>query len=587
MKIVRCFRWGICFILVLSLGMAAQEAPKLMKAQPHPEYVPGELLVKFKAKASIQSMSTHLQQYGINTIRDFARLNIVQCAYSPEVHMEELITQLKEDPNVEYAEPNYIYHILETTPNDSRFSEQWALNNTGQTGGTPDADIDAPEAWDTQTGNASVIVGIIDTGIDYNHPDLAANIWHNPGESGNGKENNGVDDDGNGYVDDFRGWDFLNEDNDPFDDNQHGTHVAGIIGAVGNNNRGVVGINWHVSLVGLKFLSANGSGSTSDAVEAILYAVDMGIPILSNSWGGGGSSQALADAIETANQAGILFVAAAGNESKDTDTNPNYPSNYPSENVISVASSTDRDQLSSFSNFGRTTVDLAAPGSNILSTIPNGIYASFSGTSMATPYVSGVAALLRAQFPNIDHLSLKYRIMGAVDFKNAFADKMVTEGRLNAANAFSTKPLITTVKHPHTSDTQNPYGITAYVVDDHTVTSAKLFYTLSGSATGSDSVNMIQNNLQYTATIPAQPLETTITYFVKATDNQGNQTTGRTLSFQVTSTPPPPPGGGGCGCAAAAITIDSGNQHTDALVTLGLNALLFLALPLIFRRRRK
>ncbi|MCB0271271.1 MAG: S8 family serine peptidase, partial [Calditrichaeota bacterium] len=241
-------------------------------------------------------------------------------------------------------------------------------------------------------------------------------IWKNPGESGNGKETNGVDDDGNGFVDDWRGWDFANNDNDPFDDNAHGTHCAGIIGAVGNNNRGVSGINWNVSLVGLKFLTGSGSGSTSDAIDAILYAVQMNIPILSNSWGGGGFSQALADAVEAANQAGILFVAAAGNENNNNDSNPNYPSNYTSENVLAVASSDRRDIRSSFSNYGKTTVDLAAPGSDILSTTPNNNYQSFSGTSMATPYAAGTAALVKAQYPNINHIALKYRLMGSVDF---------------------------------------------------------------------------------------------------------------------------------------------------------------------------
>jgi subtilisin family serine protease len=316
-----------------------------------------------------------------------------------------------------------------------------------------------------------------------------------------------------------------------------------------------------------------------------MYATTMGFPILNNSWGGGGFSQALADAIEAANQAGILFVAASGNDSKNTDSSANYPSNYTSENVVSVASSDDRDQLSSFSNYGRTTVDLASPGSSILSTVPNNGYQSFSGTSMATPYVVGVAALLKAQFPTIDHVSLKYRLMGGVDAKSNFVERCVTEGRLNAANSLSTNPLITMVRFVNTNNTTNPYTITAYIVDDNPIAMAKLYYTLSGGATGTDSTAFTaNNNTKYTADIPAQPLETTVSYYVKAWDSQGNMTTGRNLTFQVTATSPP--SGGGC-CGAAAITLNTGNPNADVAVTLIANALLFLSIVLVFRRKRK
>ncbi len=581
--------WGI--LMGLSLAVWGQDTTVANLFQVNgevPEYVEGEVLVKYKATAGARAVAPQLEAAGVETVQEFRQINVLKCRVLPTARaaksMEQILEELRSDPNIEYAEPNYYWHIYQSTPNDPRYGDQWALHNTGQGGGFVDADIDAPEAWDIQRGSSQVVVGVIDTGIDYNHPDLQANMWKNPGESGNGKETNGVDDDGNGYVDDWRGWDFANNDNDPFDDNAHGTHVAGIIGAVGNNGKGVSGANWTVSLVGLKFLTGSGSGTTDDAIEAILYAVQMGFPILNNSWGGGGFSQGLADAIEAANQAGILFVAAAGNNGRNNDTSPNYPSNYTSENVLAVASSDRRDLRSSFSNYGLVSVDLAAPGSDILSTVPNGGYQEFSGTSMATPYAVGVAALVLAQFPGSGPEVLKYRLMGGVDIVSNFADRTVTEGRLNAVKALSTHPLVTTEKHPGTSETQNPYGITAFIVDDGSIASATLHYELSGTGSGSGDVPMTGNGVEYSASIAAQPLETDVSYYVTAVDDQGNQTQGRTLTFRVSGNVPPPPNGGCCG--AAAMTVHTGNLSMDVLATLFLNVLLFLGLPFYLYKRR-
>lgn len=333
---------------------------------------------------------------------------------------------------VRIAEPDFIVHAS-LLPNDASFAQLYGLHNTGQTGGTTDADIDAPEAWEITTGSRAVRVGIIDTGIDYTHPDLAANIWTNPAEIAG----NGIDDDGNGYIDDVRGWDFVNNDADPMDDHYHGTHCAGTIGGVGNNGSGVAGVNWQVSLVGLKFLSSSGSGTTSDAVEAVSYANGLGLDLTSNSWGGGGFSQALYDAIAAANTAGHLFIAAAGNSARNTDPSPNYPSGYDLPNIIAVAATDHADQLATFSNYGIASVDLAAPGVNTVSTSPGNTYRTLSGTSMATPHVAGAAALLLSRQPGLAAPELKAALLNSVDLLPALSGRVLTQGRLNVASALA------------------------------------------------------------------------------------------------------------------------------------------------------
>lgn len=379
------------------------------------------------------------------------------------------------------VEPDYRVQIS-FLPNDPSFAQQYGLRNTGQNGGLVDADIDADQAWDVTTGTTRMTVAVIDTGIDYTHRDLYLNVWINQGEvptnlglvdtdgdglitfydlnhtanagkvkhfNSNGYIDfqdvlndprwvNGVDNDGNGYKDDIVGWNFVKNNNNPFDDNGHGTHVAGIIGAMGNNGVGVSGVNHRVQLAALKFLAADGSGSTSAAIAALNYAVAKGIPISNNSWGGGGQSTALSTAINNARTAGHLFVAAAGNESRNNDVTPNYPSNYAHDNIIAVASTDNRDRLSSFSNFGATSVDLAAPGSAILSTIPGNKYASYNGTSMATPFVAGAAALVWGNEPSLTYAQVRARLLGSVDPIGGLAGKVATGGRLNVFKAIST-----------------------------------------------------------------------------------------------------------------------------------------------------
>lgn len=315
-------------------------------------------------------------------------------------------------------------------PNDPSLGQLWGLHNTGQTGGTADADIDAPEAWEFSTGSADVVVAVIDTGVDANHPDLRDNIRTNPGEIAA----NGIDDDGNGFIDDVQGWDFYANDNAPTDENGHGTHCAGTIGATGNNGTGVAGVCWDVAILPVRFLGPVG-GSTSDGIESVNYATALGVDLTSNSWGGGSYSTLLEQAIAGANSAGILFVAAAGNDATNNDSLPHYPSSYIGANVISVASTTATDALSSFSNYGKVGVDLAAPGSSIYSTLPGNQYGIKSGTSMATPHVSGALALLRSMSPGMDHLQLKQHLLDNTDLLPALATITSSGGRLNLAKA--------------------------------------------------------------------------------------------------------------------------------------------------------
>src|SRR5262245_30191515 len=366
-----------------------------------------------------------------------------------EVHLTEgaqpaaILDMYRGLAGIKYAEPNYLIHV-ENTPNDTKYADGtlWAMNNTGQSGGTADADIDAPEAWDIATGG-STVVAVIDTGVDYNHPDLAANIWTNAAEATGIA---GVDDDGNGFVDDIHGWDFVNNDNNPMDDHSHGTHVSGTIGAIGNNGVGVVGVNWNVKIMPLKFLNAQGSGTTANAILALQYAVANGAKISNHSYGDNTFSQANLDAIQAAGAAGHLVVAAAGNGNFfgfpiNNDTTPFYPASYqPSaDNLIAVAATDRTDHFASFSNYGATSVDLAAPGVSIYSTMPNNSYGFKDGTSMAAPHVTGAAALVWSAFPNLTVQQVKQRLLDNTDpIGNLNPSRpTVTNGRLNVFKALS------------------------------------------------------------------------------------------------------------------------------------------------------
>lgn len=392
------------------------------------------IIVKFRPGTSQQKRVQMHAEMGVllnHQLRVLNDFDIIELSSGQDV--ADVIKRYQQQYEISYAEPDMQVNTM-SIPNDPSYSELWGLNNNMQTGGTVNADINAPEAWDLTTGSASVVVAVIDTGVDYNHPDLAANMWVNPGEIAG----DNIDNDGNGYVDDIYGIDTANDDSDPFDDAGHGTHVAGTIGAVGNNNLGVVGVNHQTSIIACKFLSASGGGSTSNAIKCLDYMLDLkknrgvNLVITNNSWGGGGFSQALYDAIKKHADESILFAAAAGNSSNNNDGTGSYPATYDLANIISVAATDHNDSLAYFSSYGKKTVDVAAPGVNILSTTPNNSYASYNGTSMATPQVAGLIALTKAYDPSLTSQQLKSLIMVSGDLIPSLSDKVLSGRRIKA-----------------------------------------------------------------------------------------------------------------------------------------------------------
>jgi len=422
---------------VLALGGPASQATPAKK--PDAKTVPGDLLVGFRSDVSAAEQQKLLKTVGADEKKSFKKIH-GSLAHLEKGDVIDAIETLRKDPRVRYAEPNFVVAV-DTLPNDPSFGSTWGLNNTGQNVngsiGTADADIDAPEAWNVTTGSSSVVAAVIDTGVDWTHPDLSSQIWINPGEDCAGCRTDGVDNDHNGFVDDWHGWDFVSNDNNPMDDHGHGTHVAGTIGAAGNNGIGVAGVNWNVKIMPVKFLNAQGSGTTAAAVSAILYAAQNGADVMNNSWAGGDYSQALADAIDVADQHNSLFVAAAGNDGTDNDVTPTYPASSDNPNVLAVAATDSSDNRAYFSNVGRRSVDLGAPGVNIYSTWPGSTYQYLSGTSMATPHVTGAAALVKAQFPNASAVGIKDLLLSTVDPKPTLATTTSSGGRLNVANAVS------------------------------------------------------------------------------------------------------------------------------------------------------
>lgn len=417
----------VAFVL-LQMTIITQNA---MAADLEYEAVPGEYIVKLKDNVDLNSfiMSEGENQSASIVLKEQNLVKITR----PSVEVASFtMEELQNSPYVEYVEPNYIYRINKL-PNDPELPKLWGLINTGDNNpsgskGIAGVDIDAERAWDIQTGSRDVVVAVIDTGVDHTIADISENMWTNEAEL-NGEA--GVDDDNNGFVDDIYGYDFVNNDGDPKDDHGHGSHVAGTIGAKGDDGKGLVGVAWNVRMMGLKFLSKSGGGSLEDALKSIDYATQMGADIMSNSWGGGGFSQALYDSIERASEKGILFVAAAGNNRANNDERPSYPASYEVPNVISVAAVDNRGQLASFSCYGKTSVDMGAPGVDIMSSTPDG-YAVWDGTSMATPHVSGVAALVLSNEPNISMVDLKDRLIKTSRPAAGLRGKVASNGIINA-----------------------------------------------------------------------------------------------------------------------------------------------------------
>jgi subtilisin family serine protease/subtilase family serine protease len=409
----------------------------------------GEVLVRFKSTVPQSTRDALHVQLGNQKLRELRGTGVHHVRVSPDQTIDQAVARYAAESTVQYAEPNFSLMAMRV-PSEPAFNLLWGLNNTGQTLGTPGADIKATLAWDLVVGSPTVAVMVIDSGVDYNHQDLAGNIWVNPGEVAG----NGIDDDGNGYIDDVRGIDVINVDVDPMDDYGHGTHVAGTVGAVGNNALGVVGVNWAVRLIPCKFLDATGNGSVADAVTCLDYARSLkaaGVNIVAtvNSYGGlGAFSQTMFDAINA--QRDILFVAAAGNFGLDNDSNDFFPANIALPNVLSVAATDHTDQMPTFSDFGRRSVHLGAPGANITSTTPFNNYLAANGTSMAAPHVAGVAALLKSQDGTRDWRAIKNLILAGTDPKPALNGKTITGGRLDASASAScaNRPKLSALKLP-------------------------------------------------------------------------------------------------------------------------------------------
>lgn len=428
----------LAVLLVVSCGLQAQ-------AQ---EVVPGEYLILLKPQAQPSTLLNSLQ---VRSFELFGRsLRLIKIPMTSSFVFQMLHEKLMDLPEVELMEPNFVYHLesgsqaegaVNVIPNDPEFKKAWNLNNIGQADGWGRAgrvgiDTGVGKAWDIQRGTKSVVVAVIDSGLNYKHPEFVDNLWVNRAEQA-GKP--GVDDDNNGLVDDINGYDFVNSDADPMDDHGHGSHVASIIGARGNNAVGMAGINWEISLMPLKFASKEGKGTLELGIRAIQYATQMGARIINNSWGGQGYSEILTKVVEEAHQKGVLLVAAAGNSGGDNAETPIFPASLKNENVLSVAAFDQHGQLWNNSCYGETTVHLGAPGVEILG-LWGEKYRSMTGTSLAAPHVTGVAALLLAQEPQLTVGELKSRLLATAKPIANLRGKTISGATVDALYALKNQP---------------------------------------------------------------------------------------------------------------------------------------------------
>lgn len=516
------------------------------------EAVAGEVLVKFTRPVP----STDRVQFEQQLDSDISEQLVpnLRRLRSRRFDVENLIAFFRTRNDVQYVEPNYIIRADDvTTPNDPSFSSLWGLLNVGQViggqAGVAGADIHATSAWNLSVGSTANVVAVVDTGVDYNHPDLAGNIWSAPSQFTVTIGGANIT-----CAAGTHGFNAISRTCNPMDDNNHGTHVSGTIGAVGNNNIGVAGVNWIASIMGAKFLGANGSGSTSDAIDAIEFTIQAkqrfgdgaNVRVLSNSWGGGGYSQALLDEINKANTNDMLFVASAGNSGENTSTTPAYPASYNAPNIISVAASDNRDQLAWFSNYGPT-VHLAAPGVLILSTTRNDSYAFYNGTSMAAPHVSGVAALVLSECA-LNTAGVKSAILNNLQSVPALSGWVATGGRLDANAAIGSCATPPGPQPPAAPTGLQATGGNAQVSLVWTGSAGATSYTVKRASTagGTKLPLAAGTNIQGTSFTDMTAVNGTTYYYVVVANNaQGESSESNVASAMPTAPPaiPAPPTG--------------------------------------------